>query len=52
VAVGINVIQLPGGKVVTVVTTADNQQLPVETPISPTTFEGRRVGWRELSADQ
>ena len=52
VAVGINVIQLPGGKVVTVVTTADNQQLPVETPIAPTNFQGRRVSWRELNADQ
>jgi type IV pilus assembly protein PilY1 len=52
VAVGINVIQLPGGKVVTVVTTADNQQLPVETPIAPANFQGRRVGWRELNADQ
>lgn len=52
VAVGINVIQLPGGKVVTVVTTADNQQLPVETPIAPPNFQGRRVGWRELNADQ
>jgi len=52
VAVGINVIQLPGGKVVTIVTTADNQQLPVETPVAPTNFEGKRVGWRELTADQ
>jgi type IV pilus assembly protein PilY1 len=52
VAVGINVIQLPGGKVVTVVTTADNQQLPVETPIAPVNFQGKRVGWRELNADQ
>jgi len=52
VVVGINVIQLPGGKVVTVVTTADNQQRAVETPIAPTSFQGRRVGWRELSADQ
>jgi type IV pilus assembly protein PilY1 len=52
VAVGINVIQLPGGKVVTIVTTADNQQLPVETPVAPTMFEGKRVGWRELTADQ
>jgi type IV pilus assembly protein PilY1 len=52
VAVGINVIQLPGGKVVTVVTTADNQQLPVETPVAPPNFQGKRVGWRELNADQ
>ncbi|HEX5091203.1 MAG TPA: PilC/PilY family type IV pilus protein, partial [Burkholderiales bacterium] len=46
VVVGINVIQLPGGKVVTVVTTADNQQRAVETPIAPTSFQGKRVGWR------
>jgi type IV pilus assembly protein PilY1 len=52
VAVGINVIQLPGGKVVTIVTTADNQQLPVNTPVAPTSFQGKRVGWRELTADQ
>lgn len=52
VAVGINVIQLPGGKVVTIVTTADNQQLPVNTPVAPTSFQGKRVGWRELNADQ
>jgi type IV pilus assembly protein PilY1 len=52
VVVGINVIQLPGGKVVTVVTTADNQQRAVETPVAPTNFQGKRVGWRELSADQ
>ena len=52
VAVGINVIMLPGGKVVTVVTTADNQQLPVNTPIAPTSFQGRRVGWRELNSEQ
>ncbi len=52
VAVGINVIMLPGGKVVTVVTTADNQQLPVNTPIAPAAFQGKRVGWRELSTGQ
>jgi len=51
VVVGINVIQLPGGKVVTIVTTADNQQMPVETPVAPTEFQGRRVSWRELIAD-
>jgi type IV pilus assembly protein PilY1 len=46
--VGINVVQLPGGTVKTIVTTADNQQLTKETPVSPTTFVGRRVSWREL----
>ena len=47
-AVGINVIMLPGGKVVTIVTTADNQQLTKETPVQPTSYSGRRVSWREL----
>ena len=47
-AVGINVIMLPGGKVVTIVTTADNQQLTQNTPVPSTSFAGRRVSWREL----
>jgi type IV pilus assembly protein PilY1 len=47
-AVGINVIMLPGGKVVTIVTTADNQQLTKDTPVPATAFAGRRVSWREL----
>jgi type IV pilus assembly protein PilY1 len=46
--VGINVIQLPGGVVKTIVTTADNQQLTKETPVSPSNIQGRRVTWREL----
>jgi type IV pilus assembly protein PilY1 len=47
-AVGINVIMLPGGKVVTIVTTADNQQLSQNTPVPSSSFAGRRVSWREL----
>lgn len=50
--VGLNVVVLPGGKVVTIVTTAENQQRTEETPVSPTSFEGRRVLWRELIVDQ
>jgi type IV pilus assembly protein PilY1 len=46
--VGINVIMLPGGKVVAIVTTASNQQLTQDAPIAPTEFAGRRVSWREL----
>ncbi|HXF65588.1 MAG TPA: PilC/PilY family type IV pilus protein, partial [Burkholderiales bacterium] len=46
--VGINVIQLPGGTVKTIVTTADNQQLTRDTPVAPTSFAGRRVSWREI----
>ena len=48
IAVGINVIMLPGGKVVTIVTTADNQQLTQNTPVPSSSFAGRRVSWREL----
>lgn len=46
--VGINVVQLPGGTVKTIVTTADNQQLTQNTPVAPSTLQGRRVSWREL----
>ena len=46
--VGINVVQLPGGKVTTIATTADNQQLTAETPVAPSTVVGRHVSWREL----
>ena len=49
--VGLNIVQLPGGVVKTIVTTADNQQLSQDTPVGPSTFQGRRVGWRELVAD-
>jgi hypothetical protein len=52
VAVGINVIMLPGGKVVSIVTTADNQQLTKDTPTPPSGFGGKRVSWRELIRDQ
>lgn len=46
--VGINVVQLPGGTVKTIVTTADNQQLTQDTPVAPSNVQGRRVTWREL----
>ena len=46
--VGINVVMLPGGKVVTIATTAANQQLTQDTPVPPVVYEGRRVSWREL----
>lgn len=51
-AVGMNVIMLPGGKVVSIVTTADNQQLTKDTPVPLAGFGGRRVSWRELIRDQ
>jgi hypothetical protein len=46
--VGINVVMLPGGKVVTIATTAANQQLTQDTPVSQANFQARRVSWREL----
>jgi len=46
--VGINVVQLPGGAVKTIVTTADNQQITQETPVAPPAIVGKRVSWREL----
>jgi len=50
--VGMNVVVLPGGKVVAIVTTGDNQQPTVEPPIPPSSFQGRRVLWRELVDEQ
>ncbi|MNC89728.1 hypothetical protein D3C83_57070 [compost metagenome] len=46
--VGINVVQLPGGTVKTIVTTADNQQITQDTPVAPSNIQGRRVTWREM----
>jgi len=48
VVVGINVIMLPGGKVVAIVTTASNQQLTQDAPVATTEYAGKRVSWREL----
>jgi type IV pilus assembly protein PilY1 len=50
--VGLNVVMLPGGKVVTIVTTADNQQLTKDTPVPSSSYSGRRVSWRELIKEQ
>lgn len=46
--VGINVVQLPGGTVRAIATTADNQHLSASTPVAATALQGRRVSWREL----
>jgi type IV pilus assembly protein PilY1 len=46
--VGISPIQL-GDKIKTIVTTADNQQLTFDTPITDIDFQGQRVQWRELT---
>jgi type IV pilus assembly protein PilY1 len=46
--VGISPIQI-GDQIKTIVTTADNQQLTFDTPISGSDFQGQRVQWRELT---
>jgi type IV pilus assembly protein PilY1 len=46
--VGISPIQI-GDQIKTIVTTADNQQLTFDTPISGSEFQGQRVQWRELT---
>lgn len=46
--VGINVVQLPGGTVKTIGTTAENLNPTLNTPVAPSTLQGRRVSWREL----
>ena len=50
--VGINVVQLPGGVVKAIVTTADNQQITTDVPVTAASFSGRRVSWRELIQGQ
>jgi type IV pilus assembly protein PilY1 len=46
--VGTNTVKLPGNKLVTITTTADNQQLNFDTPVGAPPLSGRRVSWREL----
>ena len=47
-AVGLNVVRLPGGKTVVIVTTSDSKQTTGEAPVAPPPPGGRRVSWREL----
>jgi type IV pilus assembly protein PilY1 len=49
--VGVSPIQI-GDKIKTIATTADNQQVTLDTPIAATTFQGRRIQWRELTTTQ
>lgn len=46
--VGLNVVRLPDGRVVSIATTSDAKQLTTEVPIAPATPVGRRISWREL----
>lgn len=47
-AVGINVVRLPGGKTVTIATTSDNRHPVLTNPQAPPSGGVRRVLWREL----
>jgi len=47
-AVGINVVRLPGGKTVVIATTSDAKQQTVEAPFAGAGLSGKRVSWREL----
>ena len=46
--VGTNTVKLPGNKLVTITTTADNKQLTFDTPLNTAATGGRRVSWREI----
>ena len=47
-AVGLNIVRLPDGRVIVESTTADAKQLPSEVPIAAAAPSGRRVSWREI----
>lgn len=47
-AVGLNILRLPDGRVIVESTTADAKQLPSEVPIAAAAPSGRRVSWREI----
>ena len=47
-AVGINVVRLPGGKTVVIATTSDAKQTTVNAPFAAAGLSGKRVSWREL----
>lgn len=47
--VGVNIVQLPDGKVVAITTTADNKHPVAEVPLGTENIKPRRVSWRELT---
>jgi type IV pilus assembly protein PilY1 len=50
-AVGINIVKLPNGKLITITTTSDNQHPVKETPVGSAGLPMKRVSWRELTTD-
>ena len=47
-AVGINIVRLPGGKVVVIATTSAAQQITVPAPFDVPQPTGKRISWREI----
>lgn len=47
-AVGINIVRLPGGKTVVIATTSAAQQLTIAAPFSVPPPTGKRISWREI----
>ena len=47
-AVGINIVRLPGGKVVVIATTSAAQQLTEDVPFDVPPPTGKRISWREI----
>jgi type IV pilus assembly protein PilY1 len=48
-AVGINVVRLPSGKVKVIATTSDAQTITIDPPIATQNPKGRRLTWREIT---
>jgi type IV pilus assembly protein PilY1 len=48
-AVGVNIVRLPDGKVVAITTTADNRHPVTEVPVGSSAVKARRISWRELT---
>ena len=47
-AVGINIVRLPGGKTVVIATTSAAQQLTINAPFAVPPPTGKRISWREI----
>ncbi len=47
-AVGVNIVRLPDGKVVAIITTADNRHPVTEVPVGVGSSKARRISWREI----
>lgn len=47
-AVGINIVRLPGGKTVVIATTSAAQQLTINAPFNVPPPTGKRISWREI----